>query len=241
MCYSFLLALSLVLTACVPPQPIAALKETTQLSVRGEAIIRVVPDQVEMFLEAVTTAETADEALRENNTAIAKLQQLLAAEGLSPGDYHTRQFSIQPQWSNPPRPAPANWTPQIVGYRVTNGLQIATARIELAGRLLALGPQAGVNRAGNLKFVLADPEVAQRQAIAAATESARQRAETLAQAAGVKLGQLLEAAVEASGFGGQPLMMAEMNSARAAQSSVPLSAGEVEVSAAVQLRYAIGK
>ncbi|WP_020674625.1 SIMPL domain-containing protein [Geopsychrobacter electrodiphilus] len=237
--YLYFLLPVLFLSACVPPQPVAAQKQVSQLSVRGEATLKVKPDQVEMSLEAVTTGATADAAMVSNNAAMGRLQQLLLTEGLTSADYHTGQFSIQPQWSRPPRPAPANWAPEIVGYQVNNSLQIATTHVELAGHLLALAQQAGVNKASQLRFSLADSEISSRQAIAEATNRARQRAETLASAAGVKLGRLLEARVDDSGAVARPmLMMAEGVSARAVN-NVPLNAGEVEVHAAVILRYAL--
>ncbi len=240
--FGYLFALSLLLSACIPPPQVASVAahgEVSQLWVRGEATLKVKPDQVEITLEAVSAAASADEALATNSEAVVRLQQLLETEGLSKEDYRTGQFSIQPQWSRPPRPAPANWSPEITGYRVSNSLQVTTSKVELAGRLLALAQQAGVNKAGNLRFSLIDPEEVSRQAIAAATAKARQRAATLAQAAGVKLGRLLEARVEENSSGGQPmLMMAEASSARSAVSNVPISVGEVEVQAAVLLRYA---
>lgn len=236
-----LLGLTLLLAGCPPRVHQQALKSSSQLVVRGEATIKAAPDQVEMSLEAATTAETAEEALQTNNSAIDNLRQMLEAEGLSSSEYKTGQFSIQPQWSRPPRPAPANWTPEIVGYRVNNSLQVATSRVELAGRLLALAQQAGVNKAGSLNFTLADPEEANRLAIAAATQRAQLRAETLAQAAGVKLGKLLEARVEESGSSRQPrVMMAEASMAtKSAVNNVPISAGDVSVTAAVVLSYEI--
>jgi len=233
---------ALLLAGCPPQYPVPAQKSMAHLAVRGEATIKVKPDQVEMSLEALTLAETADEALATNSEAIIQLQELLATEGLTVEDYRTGQFSIQPQWSRPPRPAPANWVPEITGYRVSNSLLVTTSKITLAGRLLALAQQAGVHKAGNLRFSLADPEAASRSAIVAATENARQRAGTLALAAGVTLGSLQEARIEDSGSGPQPmLMMAEAASARSAVSNVPISAGEVEVSAAVTLLYSIAR
>ncbi len=240
--FILLVFLVVLVAGCSPPLSGTAQNPVSQLVVRGEATIKVKPDQVEMSLEAVTSAENAELAMSSNSEAILQLQQLLATEGLNIEDYRTGQFSIQPQWSRPPRPAPANWAPEITGYRVTNSLQVTTSRIDLAGRLLALAQQAGVNKAGHLRFSLADPEAASRQAITAATEKARLRAETLAQAAGVSLGKLLEARVEESGSRGRPrLMMAEVSSARSAVNNVPITAGEVEVSAAVVLRYALGE
>lgn len=232
--------LILILAGCPPVQHLATGNTSARLVVRGEATVRVVPDQVEMSLEAETSAETAEVALTENSVAIVALQELLHAEGLTSAEYETGQFSIQPQWSRPPRPAPADWTPDIVGYRVRNSLQVRTSRIELAGRLLALAQSAGVNKAGRLNFSLADPEAASQKAIAAATAKARQRAEVLAQASGVNLAGLLEAQVEDEQSGNLPrLMMAEAAQARGGVSSVPITAGDVEVHAAVRLVYRI--
>lgn len=236
--FLLILPFALLLAGC-PPQHLVQQTQTAQLSVRGEATLKVIPDQVEMVLEAVTTAESVDDALMSNNAVIRDLQERLIAEGLTKSNFRTGQFSIQPQWSRPPRPAPANWTPEIVGYQVNNSLQVSTSQVALAGRLLVLGQEAGVQRAGLLRFSLADPEAASREAIAAATEKARLRAASLAEAAGVKLGTLLEARVEESGGMPQPrMMMAEESTARTV-SPVPIVAGEVEVTAAVVLRYAL--
>lgn len=243
--FLFLLSVS-VLSGCLPATQ-AAVSYTVNLStdsliVRAEGKVLVKPDQVEMTLEAVTSAADAETALRENSRAIDTLTQLLQAEGLQEQDYRTGQFSIQPQWSRPPQPAPANWVTEVVAYRVSNNLLISTRHLEMTGKLLAMVQQAGVNKAGNLKFSLADPESASLKAIAAATARARQRAVILAQAAGVKLGRLLEARVEESGNFPQPrMLMAQAAGVREGVSAVPIVAGEVEVSAAVVLTYALAE
>ena len=145
-----LVLVTLLLAGCPPQHHRAAQKKASHLSVRGEATLKLKPDQVEMSLEAVTMAGSADEALAANSEAVVRLQQLLETEGLSREDYRTGQFSIQPQWSRPPRPAPANWAPEITGYRVSNSLQLKTSKIELAGRLLALAQQAQENQTGQM-------------------------------------------------------------------------------------------
>lgn len=233
-----LLFLLLLLAGCPLRQHQPASTASAQLSVRGEGVILAKPDQVEMWLEAVTSATEAETALTKNSAAIERLMQMLMAEGLTAQEYATGQFSIQPEWSRPPRPAPANWAPEIVGYRVSNRLQITTRQVELAGRLLTLAQQAGINRTGNLHFSLADPEAVKREAIAVATQRARQRAAVLAKAAGVTLGGVLEARIEDAGTGQPQPMLAEAAMLRSS-TSVPVSAGEVEVRAAVILRYAL--
>lgn len=241
-----LLFFGLLLSGCLPaPQGSVSDNgnaDIATLVVRGEAKVLATPDQVEMTFEAVTSSADAETALRENSRAIDTLIQRLRDEGLPLQDYRTGQFSIQPQWSRPPQPAPANWVTEIVAYRVSNNLLISTRQIELTGKLLALAQQAGVNRAGHLSFSLADPEAASLKAIAAATARARQRAQVLAEAAGVKLDRLLEARVEQSDSFPQPrMLMAQAASVRETVTTVPIIAGEVEVGATVVLSYRLAE
>jgi uncharacterized protein len=83
----------------------------------------------------------AGQAVSENNQRMTRVMTMLADLGLDRKELATGQFQIQPQWSQPPRPTPANWQREIVGYRVSNDLWIRTTRIDLAGKLLGLAHQ----------------------------------------------------------------------------------------------------
>ncbi len=239
--YNYLCALFLLFTlsACVPqpvfygtgnPQPVA------QLVVQADAVVEAVPDQLELRLGVVTQQETAGQALRDNNERMRAVMKQLATMGIAVSEMQTGQFQIRPEWSVPPRPTPANWQRRIVAYQVSNELQITTTRIDLAGDLLGIAQQAGANQIGNLQFSLADPETAQLKAIDLATTKARNKAHTLATAAGVRLGELLSLSLDNSNGFTAPKMM--FNEARiAAVDSVPVATGKVDIQAAVTAIY----
>jgi len=232
------LLLIALLNACAPYHsalgPVAA--DPPQLTVRGEGRVEVTPDQLQIRLGVLTEASDADQALAENNQRMAAVMKVLAEIGITGDEMETSQFQIRPDWSLPPRPTPANWERQIIGYRVSNEMLIKTGRVELAGRLLAAAQQSGANQIGALQFVLADPEEHRQKAIALATEQAVREARTLARAAGVKLGSVQSLSLDNPGYvSGPQVMMAEARLASA--QSVPVAAGKVEVKAAVSIIY----
>lgn len=243
---TFLLLLFPLLSACLPAQmntavvpPAPTVPSTpAQLQVRGEGKVEVVPDQLQMRLGVVTQAADADQAMVENNQRMAAVMKMLDEIGIARENMATGQFQVRPEWSLPPRPTPANWEREIIGYRISNDLLISTTRVELAGRLLAVAQKAGANQVGGLQFSLADPEAHRQEAIRIATRKAVREAETLASAAGVQLGRVISLNLDSSRGMPQPqLMMAEARTASA--DSVPIAAGKVEVSASVSLIYAL--
>lgn len=235
-----MLSLVFLLSACGPQTFYygAADQSLPQLVVQAEANVAAIPDQLKLRLGVITQETSADLAMAENNRQMAAVVAQLRELGIDEADLATGQFQIHPEWSRPPRPAPANWQREIIGYQVSNELLITTTQVELAGKLLSLAQQAGANQIGGLQFGLADPTAHRQKAIEVATEKAIRKAKTMAAAAGVELGTVQSISLNQNGGGGQPrLMMAEARLASA--EPVPIATGKVEVSAAVTMVYQI--
>ncbi len=238
----FLLLLSACMPYNLPQQPPVIHVQTgssgqhQQLQVRAEAQVEAVPDQVRMRLGVVTEGAAAGQAVELNNERMRALTRQLLELGLSQDDTATGQFQISPQWSQPPRPTPANWQREIVGYRVSNDLWVTTARVDLAGELLGAGHRSGANHVGNLQFSVADTERYRQQAMSLAVQKAVRQAQVLADAAGARLGDLVALNLEPDGGSFSPPLLAEARMMSAAD-TVPVTPGKVEVRAAVTLTY----
>ncbi|MFO7578158.1 MAG: SIMPL domain-containing protein [Pelovirga sp.] len=239
-----LFSLLLLVAACMPyplASPSAAVapdgSPMQQLRVQAEARVDALPDLLRLRLGVITEAQEADQAVTENSRRMTALMASLQQIGLTSDDLGTGQFQILPQWSQPPRPTPANWQRQIVGYRVINDLWVTTTRIDLAGELLGLAYRSGANQVGHLQFSVADQEEYQSRALALATRKAVRQAETLAAAAGAQLGQILSLNLDYSSNppGGQPVM-AEARLSSVAD-AVPVTPGKVEIQAGVSIVY----
>lgn len=219
------------------------LEDHPNLTVRGEALLKVPADQMHLNIAAVTYAETADRALDQNTALMQNVVHALRKIGLTEDEYQTGQFQIEPQWSQRPRQAPEDWRPRITGYTVTNRLAIKTKKLPLAGKLIGAATDAGANAIDSIVFDLSDQRKYRAQAIREATANALADARSLADAASVKLVRVLSLSLDnavTTPFRVQPESFARgLMAAEAA--APPISSGEVTVQAGVMLVYEIGE
>lgn len=246
------LAAPLVVPAGAPFGP-AALGAERPLAERPVPVIRVAglgeaklsPDMAIVSMAVRREAETAREALTANNEAMAATIAAMKAAGVSDKDLQTSGFSIQPRWFYP-RNNKSNGgsdeEPRIVGYTVTNQLTMRVRDLSKLGELLDKSVTLGVNQGGNVRFANDDPASALAEARAAAMRDARKRAETLAEAAGVALGPVLEISENATRPQAVPIARARtMEMAADASASVPVEAGENSYKVTVQAVWEISQ
>ncbi|HEX2256256.1 MAG TPA: SIMPL domain-containing protein, partial [Afifellaceae bacterium] len=108
--------------------------------------------------------------------------------------------------------------------------------IAQAGGLLDRAVELGSNYVTGINFTAADPKPLEDEARRAAVADARGKAELYAEAAGVTLGPVVRIEEEQDQFGGpQPMMARSM----AAESAVPVEAGEITFRARVRVDWAL--
>jgi len=106
------------------------------------------------------------------------------------------------------------------------------------GAILDKSVTLGVNEGGNITFTNDDPSSAIAEARTAAVKDARRKADTLAAAAGVETGRILEISEQAFVPRPMPMVNAEMAMSRAAD-AVPVATGENSYRVTVQISFAI--
>lgn len=238
---SRLIVCSLAVLMITIPATLLAKEQPATLEVRGEALLEVPADQFRLSIGVTTAAATAETGLAENSDSLRRVEQALRQAGLEAGEYSTGRFSLQPNWSPRPRNAAADWRPEIVGYIVSNNLQLKSGRLELAGKWIAVANKAGANDIGELNFALAEPRRQRQEAISQATAHALEDARTLAQAAGVKLLRVVELRLDPDAA--QPVMrlaQPAMLRSMAAESAPPIIApDDLQVRAGVTMRWEV--
>ncbi|MCK7495556.1 MAG: SIMPL domain-containing protein [Comamonadaceae bacterium] len=194
------------------------------------------------MLQLIVTreADTARAALDANSAAMAQVIKALRGEGIAEQDIQTDNFSIQPKYVYPPQKSLGEQQPpQIVGYTVRNGLAVRVRDLGKLGAIMDQSVTLGVNEGGNILFTNDDPSAAIDQARASAVKDAMARAKTLAAAAGVRVGKVLEISEQSYMPAPVPMMRAEMMMAAPAADAVPVAAGESSYQVTVSLTYAI--
>lgn len=201
-------------------------RPVSRILVSGEGRAELAPDMAVLSLTVTREAETARDALDANSSAMTEVLTAMKAAGIKEKDLQTSGFSIQPRYFHPPIQASGKReAPQIVGYTVRNSLTVRVRDISAVGTILDKSVSLGVNEGGNIMFTNDDPSVAITQARTRAVKNAMAKAKTLANAAGIKTGRILEISEHSSNPRPMHMAQAEMSLARSG-SSVPVAAGE---------------
>lgn len=210
-----------------------------RIIVAGEGEAAVAPDLAIITLSVLREAETAREALDENNAATAAVIAAMKEAGIESRDLQTSGLQINPRYVYPKNDDGED-QPRIVAYQVTNTLTVRVRDIARVGEILDRSVSLGVNQGGGVAFSNDDPSAARTEARRRAVEDAIARARTLADAAGVGLGPIIELSEQS--FAPPPMPMAAGRAFRmAAQSdAVPVEAGEsvyrIQVNATFELK-----
>jgi len=210
-----------------------------RILVSGEGSVDLAPDMAVLSLTVTRQAETARAALDANSSAMQDVQAAMTNAGIELRDLQTSDFSIQPNYFYPPQqPSGQREPPKIVGYTVRNSLVVRVRDISAVGAILDKSVSLGVNEGGNITFTNADPSEAITRARIKAMQHAIAKASTLAGAAGVKTGQILEISEQSFNPRPMPMARAEMAMGMSAD-SVPVASGENTYSVSVNVSFAI--
>lgn len=201
------------------------------ISVTGTGTIEAAPDMATLMIGVTTQGKTAAEALAENSKATDAVIARLTASGIAARDMQTSNLSINPNWTGYD-----SSTPTISGYVASNMLTVRVRALDTTGAVLDAAVADGANTLNGMTFGLADPEPAYKEARKEAVTDARAKAELLATAAGVKLGQVLS--ISDAGAMTDP---APMYRDAVAASPVPVVGGELGLVANVAVTWEIAE
>ena len=208
--------------------------EMATLSVTGQGSAGAAPDIARLRAGVETDGATAAEALAANSALAARIIETLKAAGVAPRDLQTSGLNVQPVYDNRPRTQPQGMPP-VVGYRVGNTVAVTIRDLTGLGPAIDAVVRAGANRIDSVSFGLEDDRAAADEARRAAVADARNSAEVLSQAAGVKLVRVVSMS-DGGNFPPQPMAGISF---RAEAMAVPVEAGETVVMANVTMVWEI--
>ena len=218
---------------------LAADRKEPVIVVSGEGRAVAAPDLAIVTLGVAETRKTAREALDVANAAMAKVIDALKTQGIAPRDLQTSGLSVQAQYSYPQNEDGTPKPPLLTGYLVSNSLTVRIRDIAKVGAIIDQAVTLGVNQGGEIRFTNESPGKTISVARTAAVKDAIDKARTLADAAGVKLGRILE--ITEAGMPPEPRPMMRMQMAKEASDAVPLAVGENSYSVSVSVTFSIGQ
>lgn len=222
-------ALSLPLAA-----PALAEEAGPTITVTGEGSVEVRPDMATVTLGVTTEGATAAEAMAANSAELTKVLANLRAAGIEERDIQTSGLSLNPNWDN--QYSSEGGAPKIAGFIASNTVTVTVRALDGLGQALDAAVKDGANTLNGVTFGVSEPDPALDEARKKAVADARRRAETLAEAAGARLGEV-RAITEGGGYA-MPAPMYRMEAA-AAGAPVPVAPGEMTMAASVTIVWDI--
>jgi uncharacterized protein YggE len=214
-------------------------KVIPKLTVRGQSELEKPADRLNLKIGVVTEHADAREAMTANSSLMNDVLKAVGRVGLKKDEYQTGRFRVRPVYERRPRGAEQDWQPRILHYEVANSIRVKTQQLDLAGEIIDAATQAGANDVGDIHFDLARPRTYRQEAITKATNNAVKDARTLAEAAGVRLVRLLSINLDQTGLRPPVARRSRGVAAASMESTPPIAAGDVTVSAGVSLVYEI--
>ncbi len=161
------------------------------LRVMGRGILSVKPDQILLSMTLTGVCAEYSEAVRASADKTQSLRACFEAAGFPPDQLKTAAFGIQSEYESWQDEAGV-YRQRFAGYRFQHVLKL---RFDAEDRLLglALGALAGAAEAPTFEiaYTVRDPEAAKSALLEKAVQDALRKAELLAAAAGVRLGEIV--------------------------------------------------
>lgn len=216
-------------------QPAAADRPQTTLTVIGEGRVPAAPDLATLNLGVETSARSVTDARTQVAQAMDALVTGLTALGIERADIRTQAVIITPEHG--PQPSPAGTTspsPAVLGFRVTNLVEVTVRQLERVPTVIDRSAEIAGDavRVQSIRFGVADPSAALRQAPEVAIQQAHAKAGHLAALAGMALGKPTSV-VDYGPAGGMGA------AAAGGGKDMPIYPGQTEIIASLQVVFGV--
>lgn len=234
-----ILVLAISISACGATPTQSNNQQIRNLNINGNGSQAIAPDIAYVNVGVHTETKTVQASVTQNNTESQKVMTALSDMGVKAEDLRTSNFSIYSVQKYDDN------TGELLGtyYAVDNNVIVTVRDLTKLGSLLDSAIKAGANTINNVQFDIADHTEALKAARAEALSNAIKQAQELADAAGVKLGDIQT--IYYYDYVPTPAQPVYMNygkgggGASAPQAEVPINPGQITITATVSIVYAL--
>jgi uncharacterized protein YggE len=207
---------------------------TRTLALMGSGEVRAKPDIAIITIGVMKRADTAREALTQNNAAMTQIIDHLKQAGIQAKDIQTSNFTVSPAYLYDNQ---SQQPPKIIGYDVSNQVTLTMRKLQDIGTILDDVVSKGSNQIYGIGFSIDDPKPLEDEARRLAIDDAMRKAKLFADSAGVSLGPIVSILEHLQ----PPPVPVYMKAQRmeAADSAVPVAEGEQVVTAHVTISWEI--
>lgn len=149
------------------------------MSISGTGVVNVKSDQAKIILGVYTEGKSAGVAIDENAALMTQIIAALKAMGFKDENMQTTSFGVSPTY---------NWEIQsVVGYQVTNLIELTVSDLSKVGPAIDAATAAGANRVDSISFGISDAtaQAIKLQAYTLAINDAKAKSDVITSGLGV--------------------------------------------------------
>jgi uncharacterized protein YggE len=217
--------------ATAPARAQAPASDQRSITVTGTATVTAANDSAFLSLGVSTTHSTAALAIADTSSRTRRVLKALAAQGIAAADIQTQTVSVR----RSVRRATKQRKRRVV-YTASNSIGVTVRPAGKTSAVIGAALKAGATRVSEVAFFPSNETALYRQALGLSYDDAREKAELLAERAGVTLGEPLSIVEGQDEF--EPLAASPVSS-DGGGGSVPIEPGTATIFAAVTVVFAI--
>jgi uncharacterized protein YggE len=215
--------------------------KTDFFTAEGSGEESAVPDTATVYLGITAQGTSVTDAQNKANSMSDKIIKSVKDQGIAEKDIKTTNYSINPNYGTggaEPLIYPGTGNQRIVGYTVNQSFEVKVKPIDKVNKVIDSATQAGANQVQGASFTFSDDllKTLEDKARKEAVSKAKQKAQSLANSAGVRLGRVVNV-VESSSTPGIYPLRATAQKVEDSMNETNITPGENTVSINVTIFY----
>lgn len=202
--------------------------EWDEVRTPGQGVVKVAPDMATFEVGVFSNSKSAADASVQTNLKAQKVIAALKDLGLKPNEYRTADVSVTSNYDY----KTDTWT----GYTASNTIVVTVCDLLKAGEILDKVVEAGGTRVSSLNMSVKDMKPHLAKARALAVKDAKNRADTLAAAAGATVGKPKRIEEDAGRYY-RPGVYYATDSVRSGSGSTPVEPGLISITVNVSTTW----
>lgn len=207
--------------------------QPTGISVTGEGIVKVTPDRVKIKARVEHQGQSAKEVKSKTDKTMTEVLAFLKKNKIAKEDYKTDYINLDKK---------TDYNTKETHYNAEQSVTITLHNLEDYSSIMSGLMNSGINRIDQVIFEDSQLEKHQKEAQIKAIANAKEKADTYAQALGLKVG-IAQMVNEKGANSSNPyptlMRSASYDASNAKAEESPLAVGQIEVKEQVEIRFGI--
>ena len=232
--------MSLLSLPCAGFAQSSPVQERNLIYTEGVAEVMGQNDSAKISIAVVTDGKNLEQISAENARKTKKILKVIKRLNSTGLKLETSNYRVTPQKDYKARP------PEIKGYEVYNAIEVTLESMEPeslsahCSKIIGQALESGANNIDAIHFYIKNRAALEKEALTQATKEAIARAETLAEAAGVRLKRVATLSTHPIQPPIRPMRYrTALMESDAAEGAPPIEAGESQIRVQVSLAYEI--